>query len=214
MTLDGFQISGRAWSKGPAGWLTLIPDGGITTRETDYVTVTANTQRLSPGLYGEVLRIASNGGELLIPVNIEVGAAGGQRLVNIFQYLAGKDVLLTANPQADEYKISSGVYKRDGVAFRLFPPGTPGTVEFYRWYSYSKRHHFYSHNKYEAAKNGADYVLEGSLGQIATVRLRSTKELYRWFNPKTGFYLYSTDLRGDGVQRRGYRFDGIAGYVR
>jgi hypothetical protein len=58
------------------------------------------------------------------------------------------------------------------------------------------------------------YVYKGVIGNIATSRLTNTRELYRWFNPANGSYFYTTDPKGEDSLKKGYRFDGIAGYVR
>jgi hypothetical protein len=52
------------------------------------------------------------------------------------------------------------------------------------------------------------------IGNIATSKLTNTRELYRWYNAKTGHYFYSTDLQGGKINKRIYKFDGIAGYVK
>ena len=44
--------------------------------------------------------------------------------------------------------------------------------------------------------------------------MTNTRELYRWFNPSTKRHYYSTSPKGATGTRRGYRFEGIAGYVR
>ncbi|MDD5168132.1 MAG: hypothetical protein PHN75_04880 [Syntrophales bacterium] len=211
---EGFMVYGKGWNKGPAGWISLIPISGVTTREVDYVTVNVNTQKLSPGVFGDVLKFTSNGGEALVPVFIEVTLNNAPKLIDVFRYSSGKDYLFTTNVQDDEQMITSRLYKKDGVAFRLFPPGTPGTVEFFGWYSPVRGSHYYSPNKSDGGKIGIDYILQGSIGQIATSRIRQTRELYRWFDPSTGFYFYTTDRKGNGIEKKGYRFDGIAGYVR
>jgi len=212
--LEGFEVYGKNGTKGPTGWLTLLPASGVTTREIDYVTVVMNTQKLSPGLYGEVISFTSNGGTIDIPVSVEIINDQFPKSIDIYRYASGNDYLFTANPQLDEFLIINGRYIKEGIAFRLFVPGTPGTVEFYRWYNPLKKSHYYSHNKNDAAKIEREYVFEGAIGNIATTRLRNARELYRWFNPKNGFYYYSMDIRGNGIQNKGYRFDGISGYVR
>jgi hypothetical protein len=58
------------------------------------------------------------------------------------------------------------------------------------------------------------YILEGTIGNIATSRLTFTRELYRWYHPSKRHYFYTVDSNGEGIQKRGYQFDGIAGYVR
>jgi len=44
--------------------------------------------------------------------------------------------------------------------------------------------------------------------------LPHTRDLYRWFNPETGAYFYTTDTKGEGRKKMGYMYDGVAGYVR
>jgi len=58
------------------------------------------------------------------------------------------------------------------------------------------------------------YILEGAIGNIATSRLTHTRELYRWYNPSSKHYFYTVDPKGEGIQKKGYQYDGIAGYVR
>lgn len=213
-SLEGFEIYGKTATRGPVGWITIMPVSGDTTREIDYVSIIMNTQKMNSGLYAEVITFSSNGGSINIPVSVEVANDNMQRVIDVFRYSVGNNYLFTANAQLDESLILNRRYVKEGIAFRLFQQGTPGTVEFYRWYNPSRGSHFYSHNKNEAARIEREYVLDGSIGNIATTRLRNTRELYRWFNPQIGFYFYSMDIRGDGIQKKGYRFDGIAGYVK
>jgi len=57
-------------------------------------------------------------------------------------------------------------------------------------------------------------VFDGTIGNIATVKLPLTRDLYRWFNPDTGAYFYTTDTKGENHEKMGYKYDGVAGYVR
>jgi hypothetical protein len=212
--LEGFEVYGKPVMKGPAGWIVLLPNSGVTTREIDYVTIIMNTQKMTPGIFGEVVAFSSNGGIIDIPISVEIANDYMQKAVDVFRYASGNDYLFTANPQVDEPLILNRKYAKEGIAFRLFSSGVPGTVEFYRWYNPTKGSHFYSHNRNDAAKIEREYVFEGPIGNIATTRLRNTRELYRWFNPKSGFYFYSMDIRGDGIQKKGYQYDGISGYVK
>jgi len=213
--LDGFEILGIPDMKRPAhGTLTVLPRSGLTTREIDYVSIEVSTSRLEPGIYADTLVFTSNGGEAVIPVSFEVVAEESPKILDVFRYTAGNDSFLTSNPQADAEVIRLRRYTKEGIAFRLFPPGTPGTVEFYRWYNPVKKCHYYTYNRNDLQRMDRNYLLEGSIGNIATTRLRKTKELYRWFNPTSRYYFYTTDNRGEGAEKRGYRFDGIAGYVR
>jgi hypothetical protein len=213
--LEGFEILGVSDMKRPgSGSLTVLPSSGLTTREIDYVSIEVSTQRLETGLYGDTLVFASNGGDAAVPVSFEVTAEETSKILDVFRYATGNDSFLTSNPQADMEAIRLRRYTKEGIAFRLFPPGTPGTVEFYRWYNPVRKCHYYAYNRNDAQRIDRDYLPEGSIGNIATTRLRKTKELYRWLNPASRYYFYTTDSRGGGAEKKGYRFDGIAGYVR
>ncbi|MEA3486196.1 MAG: hypothetical protein U9R20_00895, partial [Thermodesulfobacteriota bacterium] len=58
------------------------------------------------------------------------------------------------------------------------------------------------------------YIFDGSIGNIATLKLPHTRDLYRWFNPETRAYFYTTDPKGESREKMGYIYDGVAGYVR
>ena len=212
--LEGFEIFGKTVMKGPTGYLSLLPNSGVTTRETDYVSVVVRTQKMKPGEYGDLIVFTSNGGMIAVPVSFEIMPEPVQKSLNVYRYAAGDDYFFTTNPQAEATLIANRRYVKEGIAFRLFLPGTPGTVEFHRWYNPVRKSHFYSSNKNEASRIEKDYVYEGVIGYIATTRLKSTRELYRWFHPRLHVYFYSTDIKGNEGQRRNYQFDGIAGYVR
>lgn len=212
--LDGFEVFGQTVQKGPAGYLSLLPNSGVTTRETDYVSVVIRTQKMKPGVYADLVTFTSNGGTIALPVSFDILPETIQKSLSVYRYAAGEDYFFTTNPQADESLIANRRYVKEGIAFRLFSAGTPGTVEFHRWYNPAQRSHFYSSNKNEAGRLDKEYVYEGIIGYIATTRLKHTRELYRWYNPRLKVYFYSTDIRGNEGQRRSYQFDGIAGYVR
>ncbi len=136
------------------------------------------------------------------------------RLIDIYRFSRGKDYLFTADPQMETKRLIQNNYVKEGIAFRLFVPETPGTKSFYSWYSAQKKDHFYSHDINGGGKNLQGYVLEGAIGNIATSKMTNTRELYRWYNTSTGNHFYSTDPRGEKVVKNGYRFEGIAGYVK
>jgi hypothetical protein len=213
VTLEGARIFGQQVQKGPRGWISVFPDSGFTTRETDYINIALRTQRLMPGIYGDHIFFTSNGGNADVEVFLEVAAETTPKFLEVHRYLAGSDYLYTTNPQAEAKRLQLKGYRHLGIAFRLFAPGTPGTTDFFRWFNPSKGDHYYSHDP-KGDKPLPGYLFEGSIGNIATSRLTGTRELYRWLNPAKGSHFYTTDEAGEGLSKKGYRFEGIAGFVR
>ncbi|MHB8769628.1 MAG: hypothetical protein ACYC7J_01350 [Syntrophales bacterium] len=213
VVLEGLRVYGKPVQRGPRGWSRITPDSGMTTRETDYVTITLNTRHLLPGIYGEQVYFTSNGGDATVEVFLEVVAESELRLLDVSVYRVGSDQLFTSNPQAEASRLRVKGYQNLGIAFRLFSPGTPGTTEFFRWFNPVKGDHFYSSDP-GGGKALPGYLFEGAIGNIATSRLTGTRELYRWYNPQTGSHFFTTHQSGEGVGKKGYRFEGIAGYVR
>ena len=214
LKLEGIKITGKDVIRGPSGWLTVWPNSGTTTSQTNYLNVTLNTGQLAPGYYGDNIVFKTNSGEETVDVYIEVMQDSVSRVIDIYRYSKGLDYLFTANPQAEAKMLSQNAYVKEGIAFRLFMPETPGTRNFYRWYSPQKQDHFYHHDSKGGGKNLQGYVFEGAIGNIATSKMTNTRELYRWVNTSTGNHFYSTDSRGENVAKNGYRFEGIAGYVK
>ena len=212
-TLEGFRILGKPVQKGPQKWITIFPDSGMTTRETDYINVAINTRQLLPGVYGDHIFFTSNGDDAHVEVFAEVMAETALKFLEVHRYVSGSDYLYTTNPQAESARLQSRGYQHQGIAFKLFAPGTPGTIDFYRWFNPAKGDHFYSYDP-KGGKPLPGYISEGSIGNIATSRLTGTRELYRWFNPAKSSHFYTTDPVGEGLARKGYRFEGIAGFVR
>jgi hypothetical protein len=213
VTLEGVRLFGKPIQRGPHGWITVFPDSGVTTRETDYINVALNTRQLLPGIYGGRVFFTSNGGEADVEVFLDVVAETQARFMDVHRYLAGFDYLYTTNPQAEATRLQVKGYRHTGIAFRLFAPGTPGTTDFFRWFNPLKGDHFYSYDP-KGGKPLPGYLFEGSIGNIGTSRLTGTRELYRWFSPTTNGHFYTTDQGGEGITKKGYRFDGIAGFVR
>lgn len=209
---EGVRIFGKPVLKGPPGWINIFPNSGTTTRETDYVNIVLNANRLTPGVYGEQIFFTSTGGEADVEVFLEVAAVTQARFLDVHRYLAGSDYLFSTNPQAEAARLKG--YRHLGIAFRLFSPGTPGTTDFFRWFNPVKGDHFYSSDPSGGGKPQAGYLFEGSIGNIATFRLAGTRELYHWYHPGKGYHFYTTDQGGEGLGKKGYRFDGIAGFVR
>ena len=193
--VEGVRIFGKPVLKGPPGWINIFPNSGMTTRETDYVNVVLNANRLTPGVYGEQISFSSNGGDADVEVFLEVATMTQARFLDVHRYLAGTDYLFTTNPQAEASRLQG--YRHLGIAFRLFSPGTPGTTDFSRWYNPVKRDHFYWSDASGAGKPPTGYLFEGSIGNIATFRLAGTRELYRWYHPERGsLFLYDGSGRG------------------
>jgi hypothetical protein len=213
VTLEGLRIFGKPVQKGPHRWISLFPDSGTTTRETDYINVAVNTRQLLPGIYGDHIFFASNGADADVEVFLEVAAETTPRFLDVHRYLAGSDYLYTTSPQAEASRLQLKGYRHTGIAFRLFAPGTPGTIDFFRWFNPAKGDHYYSYDP-KGGKPLPGYLFEGAIGNIATSRLAGTRELYRWFNPARNGHFYTTDQGGEGLAKKGYRFEGIAGFVR
>jgi hypothetical protein len=213
VTLEGVRIFGKTIRKGPRGWITVFPDSGFTAREMDYINIAIDTRDLTPGIYEDQVFFTSNGGEADVEVFIEVAAETASLFLDVHRYVSGSDYLYTTNPQAESSRIQLKGYRHDGIVFYLFTPGTSATTDFFRWFNPSKRDHYYSYDP-EGGKPLPGYIFEGSIGNIATSRLTGTRELYRWFNSKKDSHFYTTDQAGEGLAKKGYRFDGIAGFVR
>ena len=214
LKIEGVKISGKDIIRGPSGWMTVLPNSGTTTSQTNYLNVILNTGQLAPGYYGDNIVFKTNGGDEIVEVYVEVIPDNVSRVIDIYRYSKGLDYLFTANPQMETKRFSQNAYVKEGIAFRLFVPETPGTRSFYRWYNPQKKDHFYHHDSRGGGKNLQGYVFEGTIGNIATSKMTNTRELYRWVNTSTGNHFYSTDPKGEKVVKKRYRFEGIAGYVK
>lgn len=211
LELEGAKVFGKEVMRGPRGWIAVFPNSGTTMTETEYLNVKVDTTNLAPGYYVDQIIFKTNAGEEKAEVFVDVVQDSGHQILDVYLYSRDYDYLLTTHPQAESQRLIQNGYLKEGIAFRLFSQDTPGTKSFYRWYHPGKRDHFYSHDRSGGGKRMDGYVFEGSLGNIATSRLTNTRELYRWFNPSTGRHYYSTSLINT---KKGYRYDGIAGYVR
>lgn len=214
LIFEGVKILGKSVSRAPAGKTTVVPTSGTTLTQTNYLRVTFNSSGLQPGYYSDNIVFNANGGEVVVELFAEVVSESAARDIDVYRYSRGDDFLLTANPQEDTAKFGRNNYTKDGIAFRLFAPNSPGTTPFYRWYSIQRGDHFYHHDQNAGGKNLQGYMFEGAIGNIATSKLTNTRELYRWHNAATGRYFFTTDARAVNIRKRGYSFDGIAGYVK
>ena len=196
------------------GLIAISPDNGVVTRQTNYVNITVNTASLAPGHYGGYVFFDSNGGQKEIELSLDVMADNIPKALDVYRYILDRDYFLTTNPQAESATLQARGYTKQGVAFRLFPPGTLGTTEFYRWFHPQKGDHFYGYELKSVKRSMQGYILEGTIGNVATSRLAHTRELYRWYNSSSKHHFFTVDPKGEGIQRKGYQYDGIAGYVR
>ena len=212
--VEGVKILGREVVKDQGKWVRVFPDVGVTTREVDYLHIAVDTANLKPGAHGRCFRIDSNGGSAVVEIHAEVASEAGAKILDVYRYRNGDDFLFTTNPQGEAGMLSARNYRKDGIAFRLFSPGTPGTTEFYRWYNPRQQCHFYSYEAGGGGKLSRDFILEGTIGNIATSRLPNTRPLHRWRHVGTGQFFFTTDARSEGYNKKGFRYDGIAGYVR
>ena len=212
--VEGVKVYGPHLIKRNPGWITVFPMNGTTISETDYVNITASTQGLIPGYYAEQLLFSSNGGEEIVELSLEVLLDNQMKMIDVYRYIRNADYLYTSNPQAEAKQLAIKGYIKEGIAFRLYSPDTPGTTAFYRWYNSTKGDHYYSYDRNGGGKNIEDYLFEGVIGNIATSRLSGSRELFRWFHPVKKTHFYTTDRNGEGRAKKGYRFEGIAGYVK
>ena len=127
----------------PAAWARLTPLSGTTARETDFVTVRMNLSELRPGIYTDHVTIVSNGGTARIPISLNVTGEPSPKLLPVYRYTRDNDILFTTQPDKEDPRYL-GAYQRAGLAFRLYSPGTAGTVELYRWYNPSIGDHYYA----------------------------------------------------------------------
>ena len=210
--IEGLRVHSRNIKPGPAGWLRVSPDVGTTTREIDFVTIHVQTAGMSPGLYSDSVLFRSGEDEAAVEVSLAVSPGSTVKVIPVYRYMKGSDPFLTGTPASEVAGLMKG-YRQQGLAFRLFSQGTPGTTEFYRWFDAERGSHYYAIDQ-DKRPPPAGYVRERPIGNIATVRLAGSRELYRWYNSKTRFWYYTTDSSGEGFTKKGYRFDGIAGYVK
>jgi hypothetical protein len=214
LILEGMKILGPSTFFFPEKSVKIFPDSGATTRQTNYLTVSFNTKQMLPGLYKDEILFVTNGGEAVVEVFAEILRDTVPKIIDIYRYFNGSDYLFTADPQSETKRLFQNRYVKEGIAFRLFNPETPGTASFYRWYNPQKKSHFYHYDPSGGKKDLRGYMFEGIIGNIATSKLTNTRELYRWYNAKTGHYFYSTEIQSVKIDKRAYRFDGIAGYVK
>lgn len=213
IAIEGVRIKRQDVLEGKYEWITIFPKTGFTLKETDYINVTVNPVQTNPGIYANMIRIASNNGNCDIPVSYEVISELPTQHIDIYRYYKGGYYLYISSHPTEEMRLTSKGFVKQGLAFSLFQPGTLGTVPLHRWYNPNIINQFFSYD-YNKGNSLLGYVYEGTVGNIATSRLSNTRELYRWYNPKTRQHFFSMDAKGEGMTKKGYVFDGIAGYVK
>lgn len=212
--IEGFRVYGMDFKRATGNWIRLSPARGVTRTSPDSVSLIINPAELAAGQYRENILFDSDGGRAVAELFFEVREARTTALIPVHIYRRGEDRLYLSEALTLPDEVVRG-YRKEEVAFTLFSAGTPGTAEFYAWHDPRNNSWFYSKDRTGDGREAAGYVFQGSLGNIAIVPIRETRELYRLYNPETRRHLYTTTLREESEQRRrGYRYDGIAGYVR
>ena len=95
----------------------------------------------------------------------------------------------------------------------------PGTTALYRWNNPRKGSHFYTTDPTGELAPSSGYTSEGIIGYIVAPQQPQqpqqpeTKALYRWYNPQSGDYFYTTDPAGEIAPSNGYISEGIVGYI-
>jgi len=213
IAIEGVQVKRQDVLEGKRNWITVFPESGFTLKETDYINITLNPMQTNSGIYSNLIHITSNNGNVDVPVSYEIVQDLPVKNIDIYRYYQGPYYLYISALPSEEWRLTSKGFVKQGLAFSLFQPGTLGTVPFHRWYNPRIINQFYS---YDINKGNSllGYIYEGAVGNIATSKLKDTRELYRWFNPKTRRHFFTLDPKGEGMSKRGFVFDGIAGYVK
>ena len=147
LELEGVKVFGKEIARGPKGWITVYPVSGTTMSETDYINVKVDTSYFVPGYYGDQIFFKSNVGEAIAEVFVDVLPDSGSKVIDVYLYSKDHDYLLTMDPQAESRRLIQNGYVKEGIAFRLFAPQTPGTMSFYRWYNPLLKDHFYHYDR-------------------------------------------------------------------
>ena len=201
IAIEGVRVGRQDVLEGKRNWISVFPESGFTLKETDYINITLTPNQANPGIYTNTLQITSNNGSLDIPISFEIISNTAPEYIDIYRYYKGNSYLYITNLSTEEMRLTSKGFIKQGLAFHLFQPGTPGTIPFHRWYNPNMINQFYSYD-YQKGSSMLGYIYEGAIGNIATSRLSNTRELYRWFNPRTKQHFYSLDARGEGMTKK------------
>ncbi len=212
VAVEGVRVYSSDLIDGSKGWMKISPERGTTTNEVDYITVMASSEDLPPGSYSENILFYSDEGVERVEVSLDVISNNMPDMINIYRYIKGTETLLSPEIAQGDFPLER--YQKGELAFSLFRRDTLGTTEFFQWHNPSRGTHFYSYSRSDEKHSLKGYVFDGTIGNIATLKLPQTRDLYRWFNPETGAYFYTTDTKGENHEKMGYKYDGVAGYVR
>ncbi len=113
--------------RGPKGWITVFPNSGTTLSEIDYLNVKVDTTSLTPGVYGDDILFQTNAGEEAAEVYVSIVPDAGHKVLDVYLYSSDHDYLYTSDPQAEARRLYQNRFVKEGIAFRLFAPQTPGT---------------------------------------------------------------------------------------
>ncbi len=213
VVIEGARIFSKNILSPPGGSLKVFPEVGDTTSETDYVNFRIFTDKMEPGIYAGAILVHSDGGDEVIDVTLNVTEANVPRILTVYKYIRGSDLLFTSKPEREDQNVLR-YYRKRGIAFRLFREDTPGTRKLYRWYHPGKGDHFIRAITTFQADHCLVTIFEGAIGNIATSHLPGTKELYQWHDPVSGIHFYTLDGKGEALIKKRYRYEGILGYVR
>ncbi|KAF9491923.1 hypothetical protein BDN71DRAFT_1397494, partial [Pleurotus eryngii] len=107
-------------------------------------------------------------------------------------------------------------YKSEGNVGRIYPNQVQQTTPLYRLYSAWGINHFYTTNAQERDTYVAyyGYVSEGVAGYVFPWQICNSVPLYRLYNQVVQDHLFTTNYNEiQAVQRLGFAYQGIAGYV-
>ncbi|MEI7590483.1 MAG: hypothetical protein WCJ49_04150, partial [Deltaproteobacteria bacterium] len=213
-TIEGIKIHKNTTMEAIYGAVRIAPlSGRIEENNVEQARVTINTKGLKNGIYSNFLFFNTGKGWESLEVSFEVCAKNRMETLAVFRYQKNENYFLTSNPLEEMRFIQGENYKADGgIAFNLFARETPGTIPLQRYYSATRASRYYCTENQKPLTG--EYVHEGDVGNIATSRLTGTKPLYRWTNKKTGKHFLTTDIKAEGMKKRGYTFNGIIGFVK
>ena len=211
--LEGVFVSDMRANQPPSAWARLTPLSGTTTRETDFVTIRMNLSELKPGIYTDHITVTSNGGTARIPVSLNVTGDPSPKILTVYRYTRGANDSSSRRSPKRRMRVISAPISARGLPSGSTARGRRGRSSCTGGTTPPSEIITTPRSEAGAARIWPAYLFEGPIGNIATIRLPGTRELYRWFNPATNQHFFTTDSAGEGQGKRGYRFEGIVGFV-